>query len=269
MAWHNKFSLALAAVATVAVLVGCNVGKTDTTGTTTPTTTSNTGTYGGAFTSPVKLLCIDPPGLDPAGHGECGQRYTLEGSVSFTIVGNTVTAGNISFYGYSAVLSAPAAIDASGNFTWNMEHANGRAQVVNGVLTGVLWEGPFEWKYGEYKFTKQGGTTTPTTGAVAAFAGNYAGTVAGGATNQADSGTFDVTADSNGKVTGTTIVKNLPWTLSGSVDANGTLELGLFGSGVRYHNWIGTINKTTGAISGTWSHANGDGVSGTFSGSKR
>ncbi|MEY4538236.1 MAG: hypothetical protein RL171_2387, partial [Pseudomonadota bacterium] len=85
----------------------------------------------------------------------------------------------------------------------------------------------------------------------------------------ADNGTFEVTADSNGKVTGTTTVKNLPWTLSGTVDANGTLTLGLFGSGVQYHNWIGTINKTTGAINGTWSHANGDGVSGTFAGSKR
>jgi hypothetical protein len=274
MAWHNKFPLAITSLllASVALVAGCNVGKTDTvatTGSTTATTTaaSNNGTYSGAFTSPVKLLCIDAPGLDPAGHGECGQRYTLEGSVSFTIQGNTVTAGDISFYGYSAVLSAPAAIDAAGNFNFNMEHANGRAQVVNGVLTGVLWEGPFEWKYGEYRFVKQGGssttqTTTTTSGDVAAFAGSYAGTVAGGATNQADNGTFEVTADSNGKVTGTT-------TLSGTVDANGTLTMGLFGSGVQYHNWIGTINKTTGAISGTWSHANGDGVSGTFTGSKR
>jgi hypothetical protein len=273
MAWYNKFSLVLSAAVTAAVLVGCNVGKTDTVSTTTTTTaTSNNGTYGGAFTSPVKLLCIDAPGLDPTGHGQCGQRYTLEGSISFTIQGNTVTAGDISFYGYSAVLSAPATIDASGNFNFNMEHANGRAQVVNGVLTGVLWEGPFEWKYGEYKFTKQGGTTTTTTttpGSVAALAGNYGGTVAGGVANQADSGTFDVTVDSNGKVTGTTTVKNLPWTLSGTVDASGTLTLGLFGSGVQYHNWIGTINKTTGAINGTWSHANGDGVSGTFAGSKR
>jgi hypothetical protein len=281
MAWHNKFPLAITSLllASVALVAGCNVGKTDTvatTGSTTTTTTaaSNNGTYSGAFTSPVKLLCIDAPGLDPAGHGECGQRYTLEGSVSFTIQGNTVTAGDISFYGYSAVLSAPAAIDAAGNFNFNMEHANGRAQVVNGVLTGVLWEGPFEWKYGEYRFVKQGGssttqTTTTTSGDVAAFAGSYAGTVAGGATNQADNGTFEVTADSNGKVTGTTTVKNLPWTLSGTVDANGTLTMGLFGSGVQYHNWIGTINKTTGAISGTWSHANGDGVSGTFTGSKR
>ncbi|MEY4585489.1 MAG: hypothetical protein RJB10_1986 [Pseudomonadota bacterium] len=250
MAWHNKFPLAITSLllASVALVAGCNVGKTDTvatTGSTTTTTTaaSNNGTYSGAFTSPVKLLCIDAPGLDPAGHGECGQRYTLEGSVSFTIQGNTVTAGDISFYGYSAVLSAPAAIDAAGNFNFNMEHANGRAQVVNGVLTGVLWEGPFEWKYGEYRFVKQGGssttqTTTTTSGDVAAFAGSYAGTVAGGATN-------------------------------GTVDANGTLTMGLFGSGVQYHNWIGTINKTTGAISGTWSHANGDGVSGTFTGSKR
>ena len=268
MALNTKFSLAFCAMIATALLAGCG-GKKDVEA---PTFVSNNGTYSGGFDSPVKLLCIDAPGLDPAGHGECGQRYTLAGSVSFTVQGNTVTAGSISFYGYDAVLSAPAPIDAVGNFNFNMEHANGRAQVVNGVLTGVLWEGPFEWKYGEYRFTKQGGSSTPTTttsGNVAALAGNYGGTVAGGATNQADNGTFEVTVDSNGKVTGNTIVKNLPWTLSGTVDANGTLTMGLFGSGVQYHNWIGTINKTTGAISGTWSHANGDGVSGTFNGSKR
>jgi hypothetical protein len=276
MAWRNKFSLAFSAVAMAALLAGCSAGKSDTVANPdgSGTSTTNTGNYGGGFDSPVKLLCVDAPGLDPTGHGQCGQRYTLAGSVSFVVNGDTVTSGNISFYGYSASLTAPAKIDANGNFNWTMEHANGRAQVVNGVMTGVLWEGPFEWKYGEYKFTKQGGstastTTTTTSGDAAAFAGNYAGTVAGGVTNQADSGTFEVTADSNGKVTGTTIVKNLPWTLSGSVDANGTLNLGLFGSGVQYHNWIGTINKTTGAINGTWSHANGDGVSGTFAGSKR
>jgi hypothetical protein len=278
MAWHNKFPLALTSLllASAALMAGCNVGKTDTvatTGSTTTTTaTSNNGTYSGAFTSPVKLLCIDAPGLDPAGHGECGQRYTLEGSVSLTVNGTAITGGNVSVYGYDRPLSAASAIDGNGNFTYSFEHIHGKGNVVNGVMTGTVWEGPFEWKYGEFKFTKPGGsstTTTTTSGDVAAFAGNYAGTVAGGATNQADSGTFEVTADSNGKVTGTTTVKNLPWTLSGTVDANGTLTLGLFGSGVQYHNWIGTINKTTGAISGTWSHANGDGVSGTFTGSKR
>jgi hypothetical protein len=116
---------------------------------------SNSGTYGGRFTSPVKLLCVDPPGLDPAGHGECGQRYTLEGNISFTVNGNTVTGGNVDFYGYSASLSSASPIDAQGNFNFSMAHANGKAQLVAGVLTGLVWEGPYEWKYGEYRFNKQ------------------------------------------------------------------------------------------------------------------
>ncbi len=102
---------------------------------------------------------------------------------------------------------------------------------------------------------------------VAAFAGHYTGSVTG-ISNSADSGTFEITADSNGKVSGTTVVKNLPWTLSGSVDANGVLNMGLYSGTWLGHNWVGTINKSTGSISGTWSHANGDGVNGTFAGSK-
>lgn len=112
-------------------------------------------------------------------------------------------------------------------------------------------------------------TSTTATSGVAAFAGRYTGTVAGMATNTFDSGTFDITADSNGKVSGTTTVKNLPWTLSGAVDANGALAMGLFGGSVQYHNWVGTINKSTGVVSGTWQHSNGDGVNGTFVGVKR
>lgn len=121
----------------------------------TPSPISNNGTYGGRFTSPDKKLCIDPPGLDPAGHGECGQRYTLEGNISFTIKDNAVVGGNLDFYEYVANLSASSPIDAQGNFTFSMAHANGKARVVNGVLTGLVWEGPYEWKYGEYKFNKQ------------------------------------------------------------------------------------------------------------------
>lgn len=116
---------------------------------------ASNGTYGGRFTSPDKRLCIDPPGLDPAGHGECGQRYTLEGNISFTVNGNTVTGGSVDFYGYSASLSAASPIDAQGNFTFSMAHANGKAQLVAGVLTGLVWEGSYEWKYGEYRFNKQ------------------------------------------------------------------------------------------------------------------
>ncbi len=116
-----------------------------------------------------------------------------------------------------------------------------------------------------------GGSDTPsasTPTGVAAYAGRYTGTVTG-ISNIADSGTFEITADSNGKVSGTTTVKNLPWTLSGAVDANGVLKMGLYSGTWLGHNWTGAINKTTGAVSGTWEHANGDGVNGTFAGSKR
>ncbi len=155
MAWHKNFSLALATAAAVVVLAGCNVGKTDTVATPTPTVVSNTGTYEGGFNSPVKLLCIDPPGLDPSGHGQCGQRYTLEGSVSLIVQGNTVTGGNVSVYGYDSPLTSASAIDAAGNFNFSHGHINGKARVVNGVMTGTVWEGPFEWKYGEFKHTKK------------------------------------------------------------------------------------------------------------------
>ncbi len=164
MAWHNKFSLSFLALTTSALIAGCNVGKSDTVAivgagdsptTSTTSSTSNTGTYSGGFTSPVKLLCIDAPGLDPTGHGTCGQRYTLEGSVSFTVQGDTITGGNVSVYGYDRPLTAPAKIDASGNVTFSFEHINGSAKVVNGVMSGIVWEGPFEWKYGEFKFTKK------------------------------------------------------------------------------------------------------------------
>ena len=101
MAWLNKLSIAVAATAVSVLMAGCNVGKSDTTTSTTTTTTSasNTGTYSGGFNSPVKLLCIDAPGLDPTGHGSCGQRYTLEGYVSLTVNGTTITGGNVSVYG--------------------------------------------------------------------------------------------------------------------------------------------------------------------------
>lgn len=159
MAWHNKFPLSLASLVLVsaALVAGCNVGKSDTTTTPgTPTVpTNNTGTYSGGFDSPVKLLCIDAPGLDPAGHGECGQRYTLAGSVSLTVQGDTITGGNVSVYTYDRPLTSASKIDANGNFTYAFEYVNGRGNVKNGVMTGTVWEGPFEWKYGEFTFTKK------------------------------------------------------------------------------------------------------------------
>ena len=48
MAWLNKFPLALTAIATTALLAGCNVGKTDTVTTTTTGTTTTTTTVSGS-----------------------------------------------------------------------------------------------------------------------------------------------------------------------------------------------------------------------------
>lgn len=156
MTWFKNFSLFAGVIVTTALLSGCDVGKQDpATPNPVTTTISNTGTYSGGFTSPVKLLCIDAPGLDPQGHGECGQRYTLEGYVSLTVVGDTITAGNVSVYGYDRNVSASSKIDANGNFTYSFEHVNGKGNVKNGVMTGTVWEGPFEWKYGEFTFTKK------------------------------------------------------------------------------------------------------------------
>lgn len=112
-------------------------------------------------------------------------------------------------------------------------------------------------------------TTTTTVTGVAAYAGRYTGTVTG-VTSALDSGTFDITADANGKVTGDSVVKNLPWKLVGTVDSNGGLQMGLYSVDLSFHghSWSGQINKATGAVSGTWQHANGDGVNGTFAGNK-
>ena len=112
-------------------------------------------------------------------------------------------------------------------------------------------------------------TTTTTVTGVAAYAGRYSGTVTG-VTSALDSGTFSISVDANGNVAGDSVVKSLPWKLVGTVDANGNLQMGLYSVDMAFHghDWSGVINKASGAVSGTWQHANGDGVNGTFSGNK-
>ena len=62
MAWHNKFPIALTAVATAALLAGCNVGKTDTVTTTTTggATTATTSSSGKGCTGSY-IGNIEPP----------------------------------------------------------------------------------------------------------------------------------------------------------------------------------------------------------------
>jgi hypothetical protein len=165
----SKFSFLALLLGSALTLAACGAlpddDETTTTGTTTtttatppPTVVSNTGTYAGSHDSPNKLLCIDPPGLDPKGHGSCGQRYTLAGSVSFTVEGNVVTRGWVNVYGWEAALDGQPTIDANGNFSFGFGpggFVNGRANVTNGVMTGRLQEGPYDWKYGDFTLYKQ------------------------------------------------------------------------------------------------------------------
>lgn len=61
MAWHNKFPLALTAVATAALLAGCNVGKTDTVTATTTGGTTTTTTASGKGCTGSYIGNIEPP----------------------------------------------------------------------------------------------------------------------------------------------------------------------------------------------------------------
>jgi hypothetical protein len=167
-----KFSLLALLLGSALTLAACggttNKDDTTTTSATTTTTTttttpsaavvSNTGSYSGSHDSPNKLLCIDAPGLNPQGHGSCGQRFTLAGSVSFTVEGNVVTGGWVDVYGWQAPLDGQPTIDANGDFSFGFGpggFVNGRANVTNGVMTGRLQEGPYDWKYGDFTLYKQ------------------------------------------------------------------------------------------------------------------
>lgn len=96
--------------------------------------------------------------------------------------------------------------------------------------------------------------------ATESYAGRYTGTYGGSA-----SGTFDLTIDAAGIISGTAVEPEEQFTISGSVDtSNGTSVMNIGGDadGVAFQ---GTINVVSGAISGTWG---GSGESGTFSGSR-
>lgn len=94
--------------------------------------------------------------MDPTGHGQCGQRYTLAGSVSFTVEGNVVTRGWVDVYGWQAPLDGQPTIDANGNFSFSFGgFVPGTANVTKGVMTGRLHEGHYDWKYGEFTLYKK------------------------------------------------------------------------------------------------------------------
>jgi hypothetical protein len=168
MAWHNKFPLAFTAVATAALLAGCNVGKTDTVTTTsgTTTTTSNgartcKGSYTGAVNPPdhdVRVANMQRQLAEggPLGGGVDGGIY-LEGSFAWETDANcNVIAGSASIFGFDLPISGTVNKD----LTFSINHIGGPivgSVDANNHITGQLQEGGGrEWVHGVLN-----GTFTP------------------------------------------------------------------------------------------------------------
>ena len=162
--------LALTATLTLAACGGSSDSTTASTPSTTATTTTTTtttsktfaGRYVGGYDSPYKVLCVDAPGLDPTGHGECGQRFTLAGGIDFTVDANNNLTGSLYVFGpdASGVVCGGTQVQADGSFSFSIcdgkaAGVNGSGQIVNGVMTGRLQEGGWDWKYGEFSIARQ------------------------------------------------------------------------------------------------------------------
>jgi hypothetical protein len=108
---------------------------------------------------------------------------------------------------------------------------------------------------------------TPVPTPVAAYAGHYTGTYAG-----KESGTFDVTISTSGVVTGTghSATYSLDFSVSGAVAAGGALSLDAAAGTAGASAFSGTINSTTGAVTGSWRYLTTSPASsdGTFSGTR-
>ncbi len=139
---------------------------TTTTTTTTPTATTTSksfaGHYVGDYDSPVKLLCQDAPGLDPSGHGACGQRYTLAGGIDFTVDANNNLTGSLYVFGpgASGTVCDGSKVNADGSFSFTIcagvaAGVNGTGTFANGRMTGRVQEGPYDWKYGDFNIARQ------------------------------------------------------------------------------------------------------------------
>ena len=94
------------------------------------------------------------------------------------------------------------------------------------------------------------------------FAGIYSGTYSG-----ADSGTWEVTIDGSGNITGSGKSNSqILFGITGSVNANGNMALTASGAAGEA-TYSGTLDVTTGIVSGTWQFVPPPG-GGTFSGNK-
>jgi len=93
---------------------------------------------------------------------------------------------------------------------------------------------------------------------IALLSGNYSGSFSGG-----DSGTFSITIDNNGSITGTGQGSDGAFSISGSVNSNGSAAAGDATTGA---DFVMNINRD-GSISGTWTNST-FGLSGTLVASK-
>lgn len=159
-------SLSLAACGgasdTATPITTTGTGTTTTTTTTATSSTSLAGHYVGGYDSPYKVLCQDAPGLDPTGHGSCGQRYTLAGGIDFTVDGNNTLTGSLYVFGPDATgeVCPGTQVQPDGSFSFticsgNAAGVNGYGTISGGVMTGRLQEGPWDWKYGEFSIARQ------------------------------------------------------------------------------------------------------------------
>jgi hypothetical protein len=96
------------------------------------------------------------------------------------------------------------------------------------------------------------------------FAGSYSGTYSG-----AETGTFAVTVNSLGQVSGTatsTTYAGLVFTVTGNVGGSGAVSLSASGQ-VGSASFVGTITGA-GSVSGTWTYTSGLSGNGIFSGQR-
>ena len=133
--------------------------------------------------------------------------------------------------------------------------ANPPANPLTGFLTSLLTS-----------FTTTTATptpTTPVTTTTAAYAGNYIGTFSGG-----EQGTFNVTISSGGVITGSGFSNTFQvgFGASGTVSASGSVSINAAAGTAGAATFTGSINATTGVVSGTWIRT---GASGTFVGQRQ
>lgn len=129
----------------------------------------------------------------------------------------------------------------------------GEIQTLNSTTLKVYYD---DGNVAEFKRTLEGTGGNPGE----AYAGDWSGTFTGD-----DTGTFDVTINANGTITGSGYSNSYSETfsLSGSINSNGQFSAGSTSTGASF---TGTVSGNS--MSGNWNNTN-TGDSGTFSGTKQ